>query len=160
MIGTARARNSKALAPPLDFRIKKLKRGHCGLNIGFCPGPWRGDPMPDDAIHFSEDVFWMLEPALMRHSAYTSSHHYGVCEIAREQWLLILVDWQRIRSEFARARLSTDVPILRILPKHLRPIFHRDFRRNCRKMERLTEQLDAWIRNELQRHEGIFVAGL
>jgi hypothetical protein len=116
----------------MDFRLKKLKWGNGGLNMGLCPGPYRGDFMPDNAIHIAEDAFWFLEPGIKKHCAQYSRPyaHYGVTEVYRQEWSEILREWERLSVDLGTAKLTPHLEILRFIPEDARKIFVRDFDRN------------------------------
>ena len=146
----------------MDFRLKKLRRGHCGLNIGFGPGPFLGDPMPENAIHVSEDVFWLLEPSIQRHSVQYSRpySHYGVTEVVREEWIEILNEWNSLKINLKSAMLTPQVGILRFIPRDSRTRFVRDFDRNRIGPSRMISRLDDWMRTRLVDHEQVTVIGI
>jgi len=146
----------------MDFRLKKLRRGHCGLNMGLGPGPYCGDPMPDDSFHIAEDVFWFLEPGIKKHcTPYTRPYaHYGVTEIPREEWMRILLEWENLRVNLGAAKLTPDLGILRCIGGDARRRFVSDFDRNRLGLSRMIVQLTKWMRSELVVHEQISVLGI
>jgi hypothetical protein len=144
----------------MDFRLKKLKRGHGGLNMGLCPGPYLGDIMPDNAIHIAEDPFWFLEPAILRHSLYTRSHHYGVAEVSCKEWGRILEEWKELQRLLLKAQIPLDIPVLREAPRYARKAFVRDFRRNCAGLAKMIGLLENWFGAELESNDQVFIAGI
>ena len=146
----------------MDFRLKKLKRGYGGLNMGLGPGPYRGDPMPDDAIHIAEDAFWFLELGIKKHCAQYSRPyaHYGVTEVSREEWSEILREWEGLSVQLEAAKLTPQLEILRVVPKDTRKMFIRDFDRNRRGLSKMIGLLSEWMRAELITGEQISILGI
>ena len=146
----------------MDFRLKKLKPGHGGLNMGICPGIYGGAESWADSIHIAEDSFWFLELGIKKHCRLYArpDAHYGVTEITREEWSEILGEWDKLRTELDSASLTTDLPVLRLVMKDVRKTFVRDFKRNCVGLSKLIGQLCEWMRTELVAHEYISVLGI
>jgi hypothetical protein len=145
----------------MDFRLKKLKRGHGGLNMGLCPGSYKGDPMPDDAIHIHEDSFWLLEKGIgKRFARYKNYSHYGVTDFSRQEWLVVLDEWEHLRLKLERARLTTDLEELRTIPMYARKLFVRDFSRNCAGLADMIGRVSDWVRAKLSANDHLFVAGI
>jgi hypothetical protein len=144
----------------MDVRLKKLKRGHCGLNIGLCPGPYRGDPMPGNAIHVAEDTFRFFEPAIKLNLSGRSLNHWGITKLTHQEWLTILGAWRDLRILLMKAQIPLDLPVLRLVPTHARRIFMRDFARNCRGLAKMIGLLEEWLRDELESNNELFIAGI
>jgi hypothetical protein len=145
----------------MDFSLKKLQRGHKGLNLGLVPGPYVRGSMPDNAIHIAEDAFWFLEPGIQKHvPGYANYGHYGVTQIPREKWLRILDEWEQLRLELDVAQLNADGPVLHFIRKHTSEEFIRDFERNRAGLSMMIANLDRWIREELENTDQMFIAGI
>ena len=146
----------------MDFRLKKRKPGHVGLNMGLCPGIYEGVESIVAAIYIAEGPFWFLEKGIKRHCIlYAQPYaHYGDTRISREEWTQILGEWDKLRKDLDAASLTTDLPILRLVMKDIRKAFVRDFKRNCAGLSKLIGQLSEWVRNELVAHEYISVLGI
>ena len=146
----------------MDFRLKKLKRGYGGLNMGLGPGPYRDDPMPDNAIHITEHAFWFLEPGIKKHCAQYSRPyaHYGVTEVSREEWSEVFREWEGLSVQLEAAKLTPHLEILRFIPKDARRIFVRDFDRNRVGLSRMIGLLNDWMRAELITEEQISILGI
>jgi hypothetical protein len=143
----------------MDFRLKGPEKG--GLNIGLLAGINWIDASHAEAVHIHEDAFWFLERAIFRHCAtYTWESHYGVTEIPRESWERILVEWKHLAEELQSVQLTTDLRILRDVPKYVRTAFIRDLRRNCLRLSRLLSAVIQWVNAATTRHEIISVLGI
>jgi hypothetical protein len=145
----------------MDFRLKKRRTGHAGLNMGLFPGLYHEVGSGKDAIHIGEDPFWLLEPAIKKHCArYSNMAHYGRTDIPREEWFRILDEWDRLRNQLVIALLTTDIQTLRLVPRYARREFVRDFHRNCLKLAKMIGQLSVWMRRELQLNDHISIHGI
>jgi hypothetical protein len=146
----------------MDFRLKKLKRGHGGLNMDLCPGRYHGHPMPEDAIQIAEDSFWFLESGIKSHSAqYARPYaHYGVTDIPRTEWFAILGEWKELQRLLLTAKTPLDLPVLRKGPRYARKAFIRDFRRNCAGLAKMIGMLEEWFRAKLESNDQIFIGGI
>jgi hypothetical protein len=146
----------------MDFRLKKLKPGHTGLNMCLCPGIYKGVESRADSIHIAEDPFWFLEIGIKTHcTPYARPFaHYGVTEIPRKAWCEILGEWDALGKSLDAASLTTDLPVLRLVMKDVRKTFVKDFKRNCAGLSKLIEQLTDWMRAELAAQEYISVHGI
>lgn len=145
----------------MDFRIKKRRAGHGGLNMGLCPGTYQGAKSHDDAIQIAEDSFWFLEPGIRKHcSRYAGDAHWGVTAISRDERLQILAEWEQLRAELATASMTTDLAILRLVMKDTRKLFVRDFMRNRLKLSKMIGELIVWIRMELIGHDHVSILGI
>lgn len=130
--------------------------------MGLGPGPYRGDPMPENAVHIAEDAFWFLEPGIKKHcTPFTRPYaHYGVTEIPREEWIGILLEWESLRVNLEAAKLAPDLGILQFIVRDARTRFVRDFDRNKLGLARMIVRLSEWMRSELVLHEQISVLGI
>jgi hypothetical protein len=145
----------------MDCRLKKLKAGHIGLNLGLCPGTYRGRESHEAAIHIAEASFCFLEPGIRRHCPrYAGYAHWGVTAISREEWFKILDEWEQLKQGLDVATLTTDLQILRAIMKNARREFIRDFDRNRAKLSKMIAQLVPWMRTELIEYEHITVLGI
>jgi len=145
----------------MDFRLKKLKAGRIGLNMGLCPGSYRGRESHNDAVYIAEDSFCFLEPGIRKHCArYAGYAHWGVTAASRGEWLLILAEWERLRTDLNAASLTTDLAILRVVMKETRKLFLRDFNRNRVKLSKMIGESITWMRAELIEHDQVSILGI
>jgi hypothetical protein len=146
----------------MDFRLKKLKPGHTGLNMGLCPGAYKGVESCADSIHIAEASFWFLEIGIKKHcKLYARPYaHYGVTEISRKEWCEILSEWDTLGKNLDAASLTTDPPVLRLVMKDVRKTFVKDFKKNCAGLSKLIDQLTKWMWAELAAQEYISVHGI
>ena len=145
----------------MDFRLKERRPGHQGLNMGLCPGLDRRDQSWEDRVFIAEDSFWFLEPGIKKHCArYAGFAHYGATAITREEWLMILAEWEQLRADLDAASLTTDLVILRQVMKETRRLFVSEFNRNRVKLSKMIGELIVWLSAELVNYDQVSVHGI
>ena len=74
----------------------------------FVPGRYRGEHWSPDACFIHGDTIVLIEPALKRRI--DGYDHYGLAEVPKETWRLILGDLRAMRAEEpALAKLVQDL---------------------------------------------------
>jgi hypothetical protein len=145
----------------MDFRLKKRRAGHQGLNMGLYPGLYRADQPWEGRVFIAEDTFWFLEPGIKKHCTGCARYdHYGVTAITREEWLMILAEWEQLRADLDAALLTTDLVILRQVMKETRRLFVSEFNRNKVKLAKMIGELIVWLSAELVSHNQVSVLGI
>jgi hypothetical protein len=97
--------------------------------MGLCPGICHVNQSRESRVFIAEDPVWFLEHGVKKHCVrYTRYAHYGVTAVTRDEWLLILAEWERVRPELIVASLTTDLISLRLVGRETRRLFIRDFR--------------------------------
>jgi hypothetical protein len=145
----------------MDFRLKKRIAGRQGLNIGLCPGLYQRSQPWESRVYIAEDPFWFLEPGIKKHCArYAGFAHWGVTAVSRDEWRMILVEWEQLREELDAAALTTDIEVLRDVMKETRGLFVRDFSRNKAKLSKMIGELIGWMRAELIDHDHVSILGI
>jgi len=132
-----------------------------GRTWDFVPVSMTGKGSDDQTIGIAEDSFWLLEPAIKKCcDRYRGYVHWWVTTIPREEWLMILDEWNSLRDGLVAASLTTDIPTLRRIPRYARKESVHDFHRNCMKLMKMIGQLDVSVRTELCSHEHISILGI
>ncbi len=113
--------------------------------MGLCAGSYQGKDSRKSGVYVAEDAFFFLEGCVSRHySPYSKFGHWGVTEIRRNQWLLILQDWALV-GETALSAVSPD-ELMDIIgtSQRLAEEMRRDFARNVRSLAEMLNELAGW----------------
>jgi hypothetical protein len=125
------------------------------------PGRYRVGDSVSIAIKIREEAWWFLEPAVNECCPeYGYLAHYGVTAIKGDGWRRVLAEWDELKARLSSATFTTDLPILRLVPKEERREFIKDLKRNSLRLIRLIEQLSSWVCAELGTHDEISILGI
>jgi len=129
-----------------------------------CPGTYQGEESFLNSMVIHEAAFGPLEEIIEKHSPqYARPYaHWGVSVVSREEWMLILDNWE---EERVRLQNGGGLPTASRLVAYNRLVSgttgsEPNLPENTRRLMVLIEELSEWLRKTLQTYDQVCILGI
>ena len=132
-----------------------------GLHMGQSAGPYQRSSSRERGVYLAEHAFFFVEGSVLRHSPrYRNYGHWGITEIHRKEWNLILRDLVLIAERASKTLTPEDFREVTGISERLEGLICGSFPASRDSLAEMLDDLSEWVREALLTIECVCVLGI
>jgi hypothetical protein len=139
--------------------IKDLNKLEGTAYFEFFPGKYKNKCWNKESVFIDEESFGLIEPIFER--CIEKYDHYAFVAVNRKKWERVIDELLSLQEKVRGLKGVDDLQeYIGLFSTATRERFAESFEKNREDLDKLIEDLVAWLRRTLKNYEGISILGL
>lgn len=123
------------------------------------PGKYMGKCWNNESIYILDEIFHYIAPVIEKY--YPQYDLWGISEISRETWLLILQDLEQLQGLLDSDPTMEDLTDqIGFFYSHSKTLFGENLTQHVNDLSNLIREFQHWIKQKLEDHDVISILGI